>query len=47
MHGYDGMMSGWGMGWGMGMGGFGVVGLLVVLFVILGFAVIVRRGRNS
>jgi hypothetical protein len=47
MHGYDGMMSGGGMGWGMGMGGFGVVGLLVVLFVILGFAVIVRRGRNS
>ena len=43
MGGFDGM--GWGMGWGMG--GFGGIGMLVSLVVVVGIAVLVSRRRNS
>ena len=41
MMGYN---DGWNMGWGMG--GFGGMGLIVVV-VVLGFAAIIIRGRRS
>ena len=43
-----GMMGGsdgWGMGWGMG--GFGGIGLLVVTLLVVGFAFLAVRRRNS
>ena len=43
-----GMMGGgdgWGMGWGMG--GFGGIGLLVVALLVVGFAFLAVRRRNS
>ena len=46
--GQGGMMGGgdgWGMGWGMG--GFGGIGLLVVALLIVGFAFLAVRRRNS
>ena len=43
MGGFDGM--GWGMGWGMG--GFGGIGMLVSLAVVVGIAILVSRRRNS
>lgn len=46
--GQGGMMDGsegWGMGWGMG--GFGGIGLLVVALLVLGFAFLAVRRRNS
>ena len=39
------MGEGWGMGWGMG--GFGVIGVLVVILVALGIAVLAFRRRSS
>ncbi len=42
----SGMMGdGWGMGWGMG--GFGGVGLLLVVLLVVGFAFLAVRRRNS
>jgi len=45
--GQGGMMGseGWGMGWGMG--GFGGIGLLVVALLVVGFAFLAVRRRNS
>ena len=46
--GQGGMMGGgegWGMGWGMG--GFGGIGLLVVALLVVGFAFLALRRRNS
>ena len=37
--------DGWGMGWGMG--GFGEIGGLVVLLLIVGIVVFAVRRRNS
>ena len=37
--------EGWGMGWGMG--GFGGIGLLVVALLVVGFAFLAVRRRNS
>ena len=42
MNGSDGW--GWGMGWGMG--GFGGIGMLVVVLAVLGFAVLAVRRRD-
>ena len=39
------MGEGWGMGWGMG--GYGEIGGLVVVLVVIGIAFVVYRGRNS
>ena len=39
------MGEGWGMGWGMG--GYGEIGGLVVVLVVIGIAFLVYRGRNS
>ena len=36
--------NGWGMGWGMG--GFGGIGMLVLLLAVVGIAVLVSRRRN-
>ena len=36
---------GWGMGWGMG--GFGGIGLLLVALLVVGFAFLAVRRRNS
>lgn len=44
----SGMMGdrwGWGMGWGMG--GFGGIGLLLVILLVVGFAFLSVRRRNS
>ena len=46
--GSGGMMGdrwGWGMGWGMG--GFGGIGLLVIVLLVVGFALLAVRRRNS
>ncbi len=46
--GQGGMMGGsegWGMGWGMG--GFGGIGLLAVALLVVGFAFLAVRRRNS
>jgi Spy/CpxP family protein refolding chaperone len=46
--GSGGMMGdrwGWGMGWGMG--GFGGIGLLVVVLLVVGFALLAVRRRDS
>ena len=41
-----GMMGdGWGMGWGMG--GFGGIGLLVVVLLVAGIAFLAGRRRNT
>jgi len=37
--------EGWGMGWGMG--GFGGIGLLAVALLVVGFAFLAVRRRNS
>ena len=43
-----GMMGdGWGWGRGWGMGGFGEIGLLVVVLLVAGFAFLASRRRNS
>ena len=39
------MGDGWGMHWGMG--GYGGIGSLVVVLVVIGIAILVYRGRNS
>jgi hypothetical protein len=36
--------QGWDMGWGMG--GFGLIGTLVVVLAIVGIAVVLFRRRN-
>ena len=46
--GTGGMMGdswGWSMGWGMG--GFGGIGLLVIVLLVAGFAFLAGRRRNS
>ena len=50
--GQGGMMGGsegWGMGYGvgLGMGGFGGIGLLLVALLVVGFAFLAVRRRNS
>jgi hypothetical protein len=43
-----GMMGdGWGWGMGWGMGGFGGIGLLLVVLLVVGFAFLAVRRRNS
>ena len=37
--------EGWDMGWGMG--GFGGIGLIVVVLLVLGIAVLAFRRQNS
>ncbi|MEO8559108.1 MAG: hypothetical protein ABI439_08610 [Rhodospirillales bacterium] len=37
--------EGWGMGWGMG--GFGGIGLILVVLAVVGITVIAIRRRNS
>lgn len=44
-HGMMGGGDGWGMGWGMG--GFGGFGLLVVALLVVAFAFLAVRRRNS
>ena len=39
------MGDGWGMGWGMG--GFGGIGLLLIALLVVGFAFLAIRRRNS
>ncbi len=46
--GQGGMMGdGWGWGMGWGMGGFGGIGLLLVILLVVGFAFLAVRRRNS
>lgn len=46
MGGSDGWgMGSWGMGWGMG--GFGGIGLLVIVLLVAGIAFLALRRRNS
>lgn len=46
--GMGGMMGdGWGWGMGWGMGGFGGIGLLLVVLLVVGFAFLAVRRRNS
>ena len=40
-----GMGDGWGMGWGMG--GFGGIGVLLIVLVAVGIAVVAFRRRSS
>ena len=39
------MSEGWGMGWGMG--GYGGIGGLFAVLVVIGIAILVFRGRNA
>jgi hypothetical protein len=39
------MGDGWGMGWGMG--GYGGIGCLLAVLVVIGIAILVFRGRNA